>query len=235
MKILIGTPVNKRFTKEVKNYIKCIKNLKNKKHKIKVCFATEDERLVPFLYKFSKNYKILAKVITFDDKKIKILNISKAREVIRKYFISSGFDLLFFLDSDISIDKEGLEKMVEMSGKFDLIINAYPEANPNIKTLVVSGLGCSLIKKKILEKIKFEESVHPEDILFFQKVVTNRVKYINGIFGKVTHKGKKVDRNKLNLWEKLKFKIFVIFCILRLVKLYNFAISKLKIRQIIKI
>lgn len=235
MKILIATPVSNKFFREAKGYFECIKGLKNRKYKIKIGFATENRKIIPLLNKYSKKYKIPIKTIYFKDNHNKMKNISMSRELLRKYFLSANFDYFFSLDSDIIMNEKTLENMLNAAKKFDIVINAYPEANKNFRSLVVSGLGCTIINKKTLKKVKFEISTNPEEITFFQQVFKNKLKYITGIFGPTKHRNLIVKRNSLNFLEKVKFKIFVITCNLRIAKLYHFFICKFKIRELLKL
>ncbi|MCX8190934.1 MAG: hypothetical protein N3D78_01985 [Candidatus Aenigmarchaeota archaeon] len=234
-KILIGAPVNKSFLKAAETYFRCVKKIKSKKYKIEVCFATEDREIIGRLKKYSVKFKIPIKILTFRKRGLRLINISLARELIRNYYLSRNFELFMFLDSDIVIERKVLERMVELSKKFHIVINAYPDRNRDIKTLVVSGLGCTLMIREVLEKTNFEKSHHPEDILFFQKIVRKRFRFINGIFGRTIHNNIEVSRRKLNFIEKLKFRLLIIVCFLNIAKLYNFIISKTNIREFIKI
>lgn len=234
-KILIGTPINNKFIDFFQEYFNCVENLVSEKYDIEVCFATEDREVYNYIIKNRNLFKIPVHILKFEKEKLRFLNISKGRETIRKFFITKNFDFLFFLDSDISIKREVLENMLKLSNFFDIVINAYPEKNKKLRTLVVSGLGVALIGKRVLRNIRFEISPYPEDILFFQKIVKKRIKFTNGIFGPTIHAGIKVERNSLNFLERLKLKIFIIFCFLSLGKLYNFIVNKLRIRDLLRI
>lgn len=234
-KILIGTPVNNRFVDFFRDYFNCIENLISEKYDIEVCLATEDEEIYNYILRNRNISKVPIYILKFKKEKLKLLNISKGREVIRRFFITKKYDFFLSLDSDISIGREVLERMLKLSKIFDIIVNAYPERNEKLKTLIVSGMGATLISRKVLKEINFEISFYPEEFLFFQKIVKKGIKFISGIFGPTIHAGIKVERSNLNFLEKFKLRIFILFCFLDLVKLYNFIVNKLRIRDLLRL
>lgn len=134
----------------------------------------------------------------------KIWRISLARERIRKYFLNHReFEALLFIDSDLLIPQETFKvlssidadiishryeskfplKIMRKIEKEDLGIQVWKEENK--KAWITSGMGCVLIKRKVLEKcdfisgIKKEENKIGEDILFRRKALDNGFKIVN--------------------------------------------------------
>jgi len=127
------------------------------------------------------------------DKGDRIWRISRCRERIRQYFLSHPeYDSLLFIDADIVFPENTLELLSSFDG--DVIIHTYqgeenigkkrkmPKVNfptikiKNGKIIVYSGLGCVLIKRKVLEVCDFVlnveswESLWGEDVTFYRQV-----------------------------------------------------------------
>mgnify|MGYP001134821307 CR=1 FL=1 len=106
-----------------------------------------------------------------------IFRIAKARERIRAKVLAGDFTHLLFVDSDISFPPETLE--VLSSQDADFVSHSYP-SKLSSSLRVQRGLGCSLIKRKVLEKCDFLTGIKEdgnfdaggtgEDILFRKKI-----------------------------------------------------------------
>lgn len=127
----------------------------------------------------------------------RVYRIAKARERIRREFLTGDYSHLLFLDSDIGFPAETLEILLAYDA--DIVTHRYPgkfkiarkikatkfqlgepvcELDGKGGLSVLTGLGCSLIKRRVLEKIDFiedleEENDLGEDILFRYKVRKN--------------------------------------------------------------
>lgn len=112
-----------------------------------------------------------------DFKGDRICRIAKARERIRQYFLSGDYSYLLFIDSDIDFPPETLE--VLLNANADVVYHSYlaHKGYPGIGGIIRTGLGCTLIKRKVLEKCDFitgieeegNEANKGEDILFKEK------------------------------------------------------------------
>jgi hypothetical protein len=114
-----------------------------------------------------------------DFKGDRIYRITKARERIRQYFLSGNYSHLLFIDSDIDFPPETLE--VLLSANADVVYHSYlaHAGYPGIGGIIRTGLGCTLIKRKVLEKCDFITGIEEEgndakhrgeDFLFKEKV-----------------------------------------------------------------
>ena len=117
--------------------------------------------------------------------------ITSSRNLLREITLKGNYDYLFSVDSDIFLRKEELQRLISYDKKF--VFGPYPikldkigvklavQRSPKIfynlnmiglgliKTGAV-GMGCTLIHREILEKVKFRNDpktlTTKEDILF---------------------------------------------------------------------
>ena len=157
----------------------------------------------------------------------RIWRISRCRERFRQYMLQHPeYDALLFIDSDIIFPVDTLEVLKAEDG--DVVNHAYfgevsigkrrempseidfPTIElRNGKIVVLSGLGCTLIKRKVLEKCDFVARVDPweslwgEDVWFFRQVHDHKFK-VTLVEGKLdlVHISKTV--NKDSFWKQLK-------------------------------
>jgi len=115
----------------------------------------------------------------------RIYRIAKARERIRRHALDQGYSHLLFIDSDISFPPETLRVLLSFEG--DMITHCYPEKGKRRR--IARGLGCTLIKREVLEKCSFLKGIlvkgnfgsgrEGEDILFRKKVKRAGFKILN--------------------------------------------------------
>jgi len=103
----------------------------------------------------------------------KIYRVMKAREKIREYFLSKDFSHLLFIDSDIDFPQNTLE--ILLSYDKDMIMHSYKKRIGH--QIVMTGFGCTLIKRKVLENVSIldpqikEGLNHVSEDTFFLKNV----------------------------------------------------------------
>lgn len=138
----------------------------------------------------------------------RIFRIAKARENLRKWALKEKYTHLLFLDSDISFPSETIEVLASQDG--DIVSHSYPDKTN--KSKISLGLGCTLIKREVLEKCSFIEGISEEgnfnpdgqgeDILFREKAKSAGFKIID-LDGKLEIKHLGYDTmNILDQWSK---------------------------------
>jgi len=161
------------------------------------------------------------------DKGDRLWRIGKCRERIREYFLShKEYDFLLFIDSDIVFPPETLEVLSSFDG--DIVIHSYESIplpgkkrqhlNVDIplfkrshdKVIILSGMGCTLIKRKVLEECNFMKDVKNwdtelgEDISFLSQAKEKGFKTII-IEDKLNLKHlMKEELDRESFWQQLK-------------------------------
>lgn len=148
-----------------------------------------------------------------DSKLTKLERITKERNRIRDGFLRSPADWLFFLDSDITVNTKGilLNTLVKQYDA-DIIYNSYLVHNGNVCT---SGLGCALIKREVLEKIKFRCGISGEkkyafidECLYFElDALKAGFKVKEGVFIETNHAGRILKPRERTRKEKISYAI----------------------------
>jgi len=117
--------------------------------------------------------------------------IVAARNKIREKFLDGSFDRLFFLDSDVTVPPNCLSKLLEFD--FDVVNHLYLARN---SFALVKGLGCTLIKLKVLKNFEFEygycdpknpSCFHGDDGWFYERVLRSGFSFIDLNIMKLKH------------------------------------------------
>jgi len=158
---IIGTPINAKTSYILNQFLKNQEEIqKSFSGEIETVFATEDDLFAHKLENTLKNCKINSEVIMFKPNKPKnaksrIWNIVSARNAIREYFLKSNADYLIFMDADMIFDPEIVNKLIKIAEKgYDVVYNGYLDRG-NPKGINLTGFGGTLIKRWVMEKVKF--------------------------------------------------------------------------------
>lgn len=185
IRVLIGTPFIDRDSKKIKNYIKSIAHLLvSNKYKFDLLIITRESDTAT-LYKFNKlkrRYKnIIIKTVPHYEIKDRhnFERLATKRQIILDWAIKNKYDYLFFIDSDIIINKDTFDLLFQ--AKSDIcycpyipswhtkpligimknnqyhIINAESDSLKDKKyiDIIGGGMGATLIKKTAFN-IKFK-------------------------------------------------------------------------------
>jgi len=177
-KILIGAPTTRSKEYCFNEFIQGIKNQSHTKYDIVVAISHEEKDYQDELKKRG------LKVIEWSgDVKAKIERIVNARNIIRKFFLKGGYDYLLWIDSDIVLPPNAVEKL--LSHEKELVTGVYagrlsventtqilpvlygltddPEfagqysmdavLGDDFFEIAAAGLGCCLVKRNVLEKV----------------------------------------------------------------------------------
>jgi hypothetical protein len=149
-----------------------------------------------------------------DSRLTKLERITKARNLLRKLYLFTDNEYLLFLDSDIIVGARTKRILLNTlrTHNVDILYNSYLVHNGNVCT---SGLGCTLIKREVLEKIKFRCGIDGEkkyafvdECLYFQLDALKagfRVK--EGVFIETNHAGRILKPRERTRKEKISYAI----------------------------
>lgn len=177
MKILIACITYEGHALHLNKFLESIKNLDDKADLIFID-NSDDENYSRILSGF--------KSIKSSSKGTRIGRIISARNKARKYFLDNNYDALMFVDADIVLPKDAIQNLIkcesdiasgvylgnqEVESGHAILPVLYKKINSNqvkilnvpeiipdkIIDIDVCGMGCCLIKRNVLEKIKFRK------------------------------------------------------------------------------
>jgi hypothetical protein len=136
----------------------------------------------------------------------KLERITNARNKVREQFLNSDENILLMLDSDIEMAK-GIWKFPEWS-TWDILYNSYIVHNGKVCT---NGLGCTLIKRKVLEEIPFRCGISGEkrynfidECIYFElDALKKGFKTKHGVFIETNHTGRILKPRERTRKEKI--------------------------------
>ncbi len=154
---IIGVPINRKNAFILEKFMKNQEEIQSSsKIRCKTIFATEEKE---FAEELKKKLKKGFEVIEFEvqkpsNAKDRIWNIVSARNAIREYFLKSDAEYLIFMDADMLFETEIVNKLLKFANRYDVVYNGYLDRG-NLKGINLTGFGGTLIKRWVMEKVKF--------------------------------------------------------------------------------
>ncbi len=200
-KILIGCPTFDRYIYCLKEYLTAIKTLNYENYDILLVDNSMDNNYYDKLKSLGLN------VIKDVYKETARDRIVSSRNILRQYALDNNYDYLLSLEQDVIPPLDIIDRLLSHNKKvvsavyftyrsfdnrLELVPLAYKQltkdkmrhltdeelSNNKLQKVFSSGLGCLLIHKSVLEKIKFryEQSVAAfDDILFCLDLRNNNI------------------------------------------------------------
>lgn len=190
MKVLVGCPTSNHKEYCLKEYLEGVKNLSYEDVHLVLVDNSEDD------YYYNKLKELGVSVIRgkyFEGAKDRVVY---SRNLLRRYCLENGYDYFLSLEQDVVPPKDVIEKL--LSHKKDIVGGLYFYLGDDDTTLlpmvwvhykgdyarrltleevpkdelleaITCGLGCVLIKKEALDKLRFRhvEGEEPWDDLWF--------------------------------------------------------------------
>jgi GT2 family glycosyltransferase len=192
-KILIGCPTSDTHEYALKEYLHTIKNLTYKNYDILLIDNSQDDS---YLKKLKETNLPATKSVWHKDARERIIT---SRNLLRQHVLDKGYDYFLSLEQDVIPPPDVLERLLQhkkrvITAIYFNYINAKEgtelapvawskiniekgeryfikpsQLNTGLIRIAVSGLGCILIHKSILEKVKFryEQQHSAFDDVFF--------------------------------------------------------------------
>ncbi len=226
-KILVGCPTSDYHEYALKEYAEAVKNLTYKDYDILLVDNSKDDS---YLKKLKVAELPVVKGPWHEEAKERIVN---SRNILRQKVIDDNYDYFLSLEQDVIPPEDFIEKILRHKKRvvtgiyFNYItgkegIELAPvvwsrlnmekeerfflrpdQLNKGLLKIAVSGLGCVLIHRSVLEKIKFRyEKQYPafDDIFFGLDCKDNNI----GVYADTSITCKHLIKNRPWSWKNLK-------------------------------
>lgn len=156
MKILIGTPIHESKDYSIDRWLKSVVD-QSYPADLLLVDNSPDEKYIQKLKKKLKKHQLEAKIIRLNfptDPGLDI-RIQTSQETIRRFVLRKNYDAWFSWECDQIIPNDALFKLVNImnEGNFMAVIhNSWARWDSSI---INTNMGLSLVKNKILKKIRF--------------------------------------------------------------------------------
>ncbi len=174
MKILVGCPTSNHKFYCLKDYVKAVKNLNYKTYDI---LLVDNSKTNAYLSLIKKDLPVI-KGHYLENARDRII---ESRNILRKKVLDEDYDYFLSLEQDVLPPRDVIERLLNYNkdivtgvyfardpdGNLTPLLYKYTDKenvrnltfdevkNPNLIGVDACGLGCVLISRKVLEKIKF--------------------------------------------------------------------------------
>lgn len=226
-KILVGCPTSNYHEYALKEYAEAVKNLIYKNYDILLVDNSKDDSYMKKLKEFGLQ---AVKGPWHEESRERIV---ASRNILRQKVIDDKYDYFLSLEQDVIAPNDFIEKLLQhkkrvVTGIYFNYINTKKEIelapvvwsrvnmekeeryflkpselNKGLIKIAMSGLGCILIHRSVLEKIKFRyEKQYPafDDIFFGLDCKNNNI----GIYADTNIACKHLIKNRPWSWKNLK-------------------------------
>ncbi len=226
-KILVGCPTSDYHEYALEEYAEAVKNLTYKNYDILLVDNSKDDS---YLRKLNSLNLPAVKDSWHEESRERIIS---SRNILRRKVLDENYDYLLSLEQDVIPPKDIIEKLLQYKKRvvtgiyFNSIITKKgvelapvvwskvnmekeerfflrpDQLNKGLLKIAVSGLGCILIHRSVLEKIKFKyDKKYPsfDDIFFGLDCKDNNI----GIYADTNLVCKHLIKNRPWSWKDLK-------------------------------
>ena len=157
-KILVGCPVH-----ECKEYSfqRWIDNVKSFTYPLFDIFVVDNSAGEDFINRY-KDQIPMVHIETDQDAQRYLDRITASMSVIQKKFLTEGYDRWFNLECDIIPPKDIIEFMLYWGRNTDWIGHAFPLRFDVSLTQATSGIGCSMLSRKLIEAYDYKDADSPD-------------------------------------------------------------------------
>ena len=194
--VVVGTPIYRQGAFIIDKFLSNQKEIQQSYPSSELVLATVEDDFADELEKLISFWELNGKVIRYqttkpDYARSKLWNVACGRETIRQYtLLQTEASYLLFLDADMTFDPNVIEVMEREIEGYDALYSGYAQRDFGIS---LTGLGCTMITRDTLEKIRFRcrefknGEVIPEDELFAIDVMGLGSRIKRGFFLATSH------------------------------------------------
>ncbi|MFC1905079.1 glycosyltransferase family A protein [Chloroflexota bacterium] len=156
--IVIGTPIYRQGAYVVDKFMSNQKQIQQSYPSSNLILATSEYAFIKELESLVSFWKLRGTVLLYevvkpDHARSSIWNIACGREAIREYTLSqTEVGYLLFLDADMTFDPSVVNIMKKEIQGYDVVFSGYPLKRYGMG---LAGMGCVMLTRSILEKVKF--------------------------------------------------------------------------------
>ena len=196
-KTIVGTTIVKKSAYALNAFLANQKETQIKNQDTELIIATDEIDFLGELKEYLEKHKLKGEVIYYETEKPeyakdnRIWSMTAGREAIRKYVLERrDVDWLLSVDADMVFDSNSINILKDKVNGRTVAQSGY--VLRDINTIGFS-LGCTLIKREVLERIKFRclefknGQVIEEGNMFEYDLIKQGIKIVKGLFLEIKH------------------------------------------------
>lgn len=240
-KTVIGTTMVKKSAYAIDKFLQNQVEIQNHNPQTELVIATDEIKFLGRLSDYIDQYGLRGEAIYYKTempdytKDHRIWSMSAGREAIRKYVLGrTDADWLFSVDADMTFELNTIDILKEKANRWVAVQSGYLLRDINALGF---SLGCTLIRKEVLEQIKFRcyefknGQVIEEGNMFEYDMVKKGVKIVKGLFLGIRHYYNNTDfistvPNKLSLSKRITTHSLIRYRLIGMSILFKHDISR---------
>jgi len=247
-KVVIGTTFAKLPMYILKEFFNNQKEIQRYYPDSELVVSTSDNNFrtdIPDKYKIIKYQKQLVSDTDklFIPQKNRIQDMVAGRNVVRNYFLKSDAEYFLSVDADMVYDPNIISILMNEIKNSDIVMSGYMKKNHRLGY----SLGCALIRREVLEKVKFNCLIFPSSLdmpniiedgwMFEYDAIHNGFKIKRGVFVEVEHIISERERlgvipREITTWEKIKTNSVMRYLLVKLCILTKRDLPRIIIKKI---
>jgi len=179
----------------------------------------------------------------FIGNKIRIRDMVEGRNVVRNYFLESDAEYFLSVDADMIYDPNLISILMAEIKNYDIVMSGYMKKNHRLGY----SLGCALIRREVLERVKFNCLIFPSSLdipnivedgwMFEHDAIQHGFKIKHGIFVEIEHIISEKERlgiipRRITSWEKIKANSAIRYLIVKLCILTKRDLPRIILKKI---
>ena len=250
-KVIIGTTLAKLSVSILKDFLSNQKEIQQNypNSELVISTSSNDNSIIALpkelkcrIIKYQK-LSVISSESLFIPQKNRIQDMVDGRNVVRNYFLKSDAKYFLSVDADMVYDPNIISILMNEIKNSDIVMSGYMKKNHRLGY----SLGCALIRREVLEKVKFNCLIFPsspdmpniiEDGWMFEyDAIQNGFKVNRGVFVEIEHVINKKERLKvtpreITTWEKIKTNSAIRYLIVKLCTLTKRDLPRIIIKKI---